>query len=514
MHLDPLAGCNAAEVYFEGARVDADGAEWVCPGATATYTVEAVGEDGSGYAQSITIYVEEPPQDTPVPTRTPQPTADPVDISFWADSSTLVPGGCTTIHWDVKKASKVLVDGLPVDSQDSMTACPKVTTEYVLEAYDLDGNYYRSTLTLFLEEKESYCRGDGGFMLVVTDSALLNQSTGNNETWSEVQSLLTDYYDSAADGCQGLAVFLDIAEYKNTAVPSDNFIDRTIENFIKDMRIQMPAAVAIIGGPNVIPHQDPPRNSLDTAYRDDLYADFDHDRQQSPDTVITRLPDGGSRQVLVNYIQALASGAAPPDGALLVTDLTTSAHKLNYALRDVSLVGPIPFKDYLYLEDYIRLQSQGGGLTHLIAPPHAADYYFGDTGYENLIREDDPVNFNPDFHPSSGLGAYTSGIEEFFDHRVIVFGDFDTSTDLRSYIANLYELEFVNGQWSSTLYSPLGANQARDLPQGAEIFTLAGMGARLDSTQSALTIPLQALTRGCTISLGARITPRPIPSRK
>ncbi len=473
---------DAEKVYFDGDLVGNSDSLVVCPETTIEYALEVRGIDGETYLETITINVDESPVLEP-------------DIEFWADDYQITEGECTTIYWDVVDAERVYVDGERKDFKDSQVVCPETTTDYRLEAYDANGNGLASTITIAVVELS--CRRQGGFILIVTDSELLNRSTGNNTTWKDVKVALEDYYDSSADQCMGKAIFLDIAQLKKDTNPTYKFIDKQIEDFIKDMQVDLPAAVAIIGGPNVIPHEPPAELDPFHGVSDDIYADFDHDKLHSPDTVITRLPDGGSKDVLINYINALLGGRTPSGGALLVTDLKNSAHKLNYAQRSASITETASFSDDRFLEDYIALQKPGD-ITNLLTPPQVSQYRTFGTEYEDLLRVDDLANADPAIATQMNSSQAASGVRGQLDNSLIVFGDFAISNDLGYYLSNVSTQEA-----SPTLYSPFSYADAAYFPEGAQVFSLTAKSALLDDPgKNGNIIPIAALNAGVQYFIG------------
>lgn len=66
---------------------------------------------------------------TPTPTSTP---LSPAQVSFTADSTSLVAGQCTTLRWDVENATAVALNGEGVVGHGSRQVCPAGTTTYAL----------------------------------------------------------------------------------------------------------------------------------------------------------------------------------------------------------------------------------------------------------------------------------------------------------------------------------------------------------------------------------------------
>lgn len=73
------------------------------------------------------------PTFTPTATVTVTPTGTvipPVEANIWADRLDLLPGECTDLHWEVRYATAVSLDGQPVADQGTRRVCPAGTTTY------------------------------------------------------------------------------------------------------------------------------------------------------------------------------------------------------------------------------------------------------------------------------------------------------------------------------------------------------------------------------------------------
>lgn len=81
----------------------------------------------------------------PLPTATAVPTPEP-EISFWADSTVIDQGQCTTLRWDVSNIQAIWVypqgqpyQNFPVTGQGSRQECPLTTTTYEMRVQRTDG---------------------------------------------------------------------------------------------------------------------------------------------------------------------------------------------------------------------------------------------------------------------------------------------------------------------------------------------------------------------------------------
>ena len=104
--------------------------------------VGAATNDGDWYSDEISVEVVETSVSpmlfettTPSPLPTPTVTATPwpqAQANFWADSLSLMRGGCTILHWDVAYATSVYLNDEFVAQQGSRQVCPQETTTYTL----------------------------------------------------------------------------------------------------------------------------------------------------------------------------------------------------------------------------------------------------------------------------------------------------------------------------------------------------------------------------------------------
>jgi len=81
----------------------------------------------------------------PLPTATAVPTPEP-EIAFWADSTVIDQGQCTTLRWDVKNIQAIWVysqgqpyQNFPVTGTGSRQECPATTTTYEMRVQRTDG---------------------------------------------------------------------------------------------------------------------------------------------------------------------------------------------------------------------------------------------------------------------------------------------------------------------------------------------------------------------------------------
>lgn len=80
-----------------------------------------------------------------VPSQTPLPAAG---IAFYADQTNLVAGQCTTMHWQVTNASRVLLDNERVLASNSRKVCPLQTITHSLIVVTLDNQTVQRSITI------------------------------------------------------------------------------------------------------------------------------------------------------------------------------------------------------------------------------------------------------------------------------------------------------------------------------------------------------------------------------
>lgn len=88
------------------------------------------------------------PTATPTKTRTPSPTPPGTDPHFRADQTSVPPGGCTVLRWDVEGIREVYLNGHGVVGHSSQHVCPSNTTTYTLTVVERDGRRINWPLTI------------------------------------------------------------------------------------------------------------------------------------------------------------------------------------------------------------------------------------------------------------------------------------------------------------------------------------------------------------------------------
>jgi ABC-type amino acid transport substrate-binding protein len=105
----------------------------VCPGGTTTYTLRVIDVNGGQHDFPITITVSGAPD---------------YSINFWADTTNLNGGQCTTLRWDVRNVQAVYLNGEGVAGVSSREVCPGNTQTYTLSVVKQDGGQDSRQVTI------------------------------------------------------------------------------------------------------------------------------------------------------------------------------------------------------------------------------------------------------------------------------------------------------------------------------------------------------------------------------
>jgi len=317
------------------------------------------------------------------------------------------------------------------------------------------------------------------YILIVTDSRRLNASVGFSNGWAEdVRPRLEALYASAANGCTGRPYFLDLSEAYGSLYAWQQ-LRPAIEAFANArMGGVLPGAVAIIGGPHVVP-MGVLRSTADGQLipTDDPHVNFDSDALTLPDVPVTRLPDGGSLALLVNYIEAFKENREPPPGSTVVSDLVIA--------REGTYLG---YQGFPTLKDL--LHPSGGEFTMLLAPPwidlsQRADVMSMGIG-AMLISPSDQWNFDPPGPALEKLNVKNL-VFNMTGQNIVGWGIFDPVTRNPRVVFTAETVRDIigNGGW--------------------HIFSLVSRSAEVgtDGQTAANSIPLQFLNRGAHHFIGS-----------
>jgi polar amino acid transport system substrate-binding protein len=112
--------------------------------------------DNAPFGQRIYVGISVTPLTvpTPVATATPSP-----NVNFYADSTSIKEGDCTTIHWDVSNIKEVYFyrqgqnwEDNGVAGQGSREVCPSNTTTYILRVVNTDDSVNENKITINVEQ--------------------------------------------------------------------------------------------------------------------------------------------------------------------------------------------------------------------------------------------------------------------------------------------------------------------------------------------------------------------------
>ena len=114
--------------------------------ATAAPLLPATSEP-SLYISPLPPFILASPTSTKQPTfiieisQTPLP---PIEINFWANEMEITKGNCTVLHWEVKNANRVSLNGNSVNMNGKQKTCPDESATYTLRAQNTSDSLERS----------------------------------------------------------------------------------------------------------------------------------------------------------------------------------------------------------------------------------------------------------------------------------------------------------------------------------------------------------------------------------
>lgn len=118
--------------------VGGNDARQVCPASTTTYVLRVQRRDGSVFDTPLTVVVTAA---TPIP-----------QANFRADNTTISPGQCTTLRWNIDNVRGVFLwtgnSSQGVGGNDSRQVCPQATTKYRLQVLLREGGAFDSFVTV------------------------------------------------------------------------------------------------------------------------------------------------------------------------------------------------------------------------------------------------------------------------------------------------------------------------------------------------------------------------------
>lgn len=116
----------------------------ICPGATSTYTLRVVGNDGATHEFPITVNVSGNAG---------------YSINFWADRDSIDAGQCTMLRWDVRNVQAVYLDDEGVAGVSQREVCPNDRRTYNLVITKNDGGRDSRQVTIRVNNSQPQPRG-------------------------------------------------------------------------------------------------------------------------------------------------------------------------------------------------------------------------------------------------------------------------------------------------------------------------------------------------------------------
>ena len=155
VRVDPAGGAGSQKLFVTTRQL------WN-PTAAGNYTLlvraqNTYGVWGDPAQVVVTIGLAPTPAQTATPTRpataapapvftlTPLP---PVSLAFFADQTTLTPGQCTTLHWQVTNVSQVFLDNASAGASGNKQICPAQSETHTLRVITLDQQTVERTVRI------------------------------------------------------------------------------------------------------------------------------------------------------------------------------------------------------------------------------------------------------------------------------------------------------------------------------------------------------------------------------
>lgn len=163
---------NARAAYYQGQWVNLVGSRQECPNTTTEYTLRVVKQDGTEETFTAPVAV----------------TDVPGQIQFSADRTTISPGECATLTWNVQNARAVYYQGQWVNQTGSRQECPtQPTNVYRLRVVKPDGTEETREVTINVGDPNA------PFISFTADRTQINPGECVNISW-EVRNIQAVYY--------------------------------------------------------------------------------------------------------------------------------------------------------------------------------------------------------------------------------------------------------------------------------------------------------------------------------
>ncbi len=214
------AVANAETVKLNGQDVPVEGSKMVCPQQSSAYQLTASAYEGEVAEQEVALTV--------LPT--PKPPAG-VEITFEADQSTFQKfGDCITLHWTVKNAQSVRLDGTAVGLQGDQQKCPTLpSTAYILAVQTLAGETAERSIIVNLPATPTPPPA-AAYINFIADLYTLTQGSCTTLRWtvSNAHTVRLDGTTVASQGNQRVCPTASINAYNLVATGGGGAIQKTV----------------------------------------------------------------------------------------------------------------------------------------------------------------------------------------------------------------------------------------------------------------------------------------------
>ena len=150
-----------------------NGSQVVWPASTRSYTISAVGSNGSTSTQTTTVNVGE--QETSSKCKI---------IDFSASKTDIEEGDSTRLRWDTTDCTRVRISDIgSVDEDGTKTVSPKEDTTYTLTAFNTDGSSVKSTVRIYVDGEDGQSGDSCSINSFKTSDSYIDQGELSKLTW-------------------------------------------------------------------------------------------------------------------------------------------------------------------------------------------------------------------------------------------------------------------------------------------------------------------------------------------
>ncbi|MBN1679034.1 MAG: SH3 domain-containing protein [Anaerolineae bacterium] len=122
-------------------------------------------------------------------------------IYFGADRTSIRPGECATVQWDVENIQAVFYEGAGVTGHETRRVCPLTTTTYTLTVQLTDGSSTRRTVTINVGEQLQDTTTTGeAYIAFWADDTSLNSGECTTLYWSTENIDTVEFQDAPVNG--------------------------------------------------------------------------------------------------------------------------------------------------------------------------------------------------------------------------------------------------------------------------------------------------------------------------